>query len=112
MCDRYPTFHLEEQGFVESLEICNSTEISAEKIYYTIRDSDEIPENLKLMYKEAVFGYNEKVKKCIKHRINNIRRSHKYGVHHIYLELSIVCIIRIMFTFHYKFFSSAKQIRR
>ena len=47
--DRYATFKLEEQGFIESLEICNSTEVSAEKIYYTIREADDIPEKLKMM---------------------------------------------------------------
>ena len=75
--DRYVTFKLEEQGFRESLEICNSTEVSAEKIYYTIWDAAEVPDNLKMMYKEAVFGYNEKVKNRIKHRISNMRRNLK-----------------------------------
>ena len=75
--ERYVTFKLEEQGFRESLEICNSTDVSAEKIYYTIRDASEIPENLKLMYKEAVFGYNEKVRNRTKHRISNMRRNLK-----------------------------------
>ena len=77
MRDRYVTFKLEEEGFAQSLEICNSTEVAAEKIYYTIRDSDEIPENLKMMYKEAVFGYNEKVRNRIKNRIGNMRRNNK-----------------------------------
>ena len=75
--DRYATFKLEEQGFEESLEICNSTDVSAEKIYYTIRDADEIPENLKMMYREAVFGHNEKVRNRIKNRISNMRRNHQ-----------------------------------
>ena len=77
MRDRYPTFKLEEQGFKESLEICNSTEVAAVKIYYTIRDAGDIPENLKLMYKEAIFGFNAKVKKRIKSRIGNMRRNYK-----------------------------------
>ena len=77
MHERYVTFKLEEQGFRESLEICNSTDVSAEKMYYTIRDAPEIPSNLKLMYKEAVFGYNEKVKNRIKHCISNMRRNLK-----------------------------------
>ena len=71
--DRYPIFKLEEQGFVESLEICNSTDVSAEKIYYTICDSDEIPEHPKMMYREGVFGHNEKVRSRIKNHISNIR---------------------------------------
>ena len=75
--DRYPIFKLEEKGFVESLEICNSTEVLAEKIYYTIRDSDEIPENLKTIYREAVFGHQEKVRTRIKNCISNIRRNYQ-----------------------------------
>ena len=78
MRDRYATFKLEEQGFIESLEICNSTEISAEKIYYTIREADDIPENLKMMYREAVFGTNKAVKRRIKNRIGNMRRNLRY----------------------------------
>ena len=75
--DRYATFKLEEQGFEESLEICNSTDVSAEKIYYTIRDAEEIPENLKIMYREAVFGNNEKVWSHIKNRISNMRHNYQ-----------------------------------
>ena len=78
MRERYATFKLEEQGFIESLEICNSTEISAEKIYYTIREDPDIPENLKLMYRESVFGTNKKVKRRIKNRISNMRRNVRY----------------------------------
>ena len=77
MHDRYVTFKLEKQGFRESLEICNSTEVSAEKIYYTIKDAPDFPENLKMMYREAVFGFNEKVQNRMKHRISNIRRNYK-----------------------------------
>ena len=73
--DRYATFKLEEEGFLESLKVCNSTEVSAEKIYHTIKDCGEIPYNLKLMYREAVFGWNEKVRLRIKNRIGNIRRN-------------------------------------
>ena len=77
MRERYATFKLEEEGFLASLEICNSTDVSAEKIYYTIREADDIPENLKLMYREAVFGFNTKVRNRIKNRIGNMRRNMK-----------------------------------
>ena len=75
--DRYAIFKLEEKGFEESLEICNSTDVSAEKIYYTIRDADDVPENLKMMYREAVFGHNEKVRNRIKGRISNMHRNYQ-----------------------------------
>ena len=75
--ERYSIFKLEEQGFKESLEICNSTYVSAEKIYYTIRDSEEVPDHLKMMYREAVFGVHPKVRSRIKHRIANMRRNNQ-----------------------------------
>ena len=73
--DRYATFKLEEEGFLESLKVCNSTEVSAEKIYHTIKQCAEIPKNLKIMYKRAVFGMNKKVRLCIKNCIGNLRRN-------------------------------------
>ena len=78
MRDRFTTFKLEENTFVESLKICNSNEVAAERIYDAIKDDSDIPENLKLMYREAVFGENEAVKRRIKNRITNMRRNHKY----------------------------------
>ena len=77
MRDRYATFKVEENAFIESLSICNSTEVAAERIYETIKDDADIPENLKLMYREFVFGDNDRVKGRIKNRITNIRRNHK-----------------------------------
>ena len=43
--DRYPMFKVEENAFNESLKICNSTEVSAEKIYETIKDDVDVPDN-------------------------------------------------------------------
>ena len=75
--DRYATFKTEENAFVESTKICNSTEIAVERIYEAIKEDDDVPENLKLMYREYIFGDNERVKRRIRNRISNIRRSHK-----------------------------------
>ena len=79
--DRFAMFKLEEEGFLESLKVCNSTEVSAEKIYLTIKDCPEIPTNLKMMYREAVYGCNEKVRLRIKNWIGNIRRNLRYRLH-------------------------------
>ena len=76
--DRFVTFKVEETAFIESLQICNSSEIAAEKIYETIKFDEDVPENLILMYKEAVYSENEKVKSRIKNRIANIRRHYRY----------------------------------
>ena len=72
--DRFATFKVEENAFVESLKICNSTEVAIERIYEAIKEDDAVPRNLKLMYREAIFGDNEKVKGRIRNRISNIRR--------------------------------------
>ena len=73
--ERYATFKIEENTFLESLKICNSTEVSAEKIYLTIKEDNDILLNLQLMYREAVYGSNEKVRNRICNRIANIRRN-------------------------------------
>ena len=75
--DRFPTFKVEELAFIESLKIANSTEVAAERIYEAIKTNDEIPENLKILYKEAVYGSQEKVRLRIRNRIGNIRRNNK-----------------------------------
>ena len=76
--DRYSTFKAEEKAYVDSLEICNSTDISIEKIYETIKNNEDIPTNLKLMYRKAIFGQDKTVKTRIKNRIGNIRHNVRY----------------------------------
>ena len=75
--DRFYIFKVEENAFLQSLDICNSSDVAAQKIYETIRNDSEIPANLKLMYKEFLFGTHVKVKKRIKSRISNMRRNFK-----------------------------------
>ena len=82
--DKYSTFKIEEKAFVESLKICNSNEIAAEQIYQAIKDEDEIPDNLKLIYREAVYGSNERVKLRVRNRIGNIRR-HLRLFHYLFI---------------------------
>ena len=72
--DRHTTFKVEENAFLESLKIANSNEVAAERIYQAIKDDPEIPENLKIIYREAVYGTMEKVKTRVRNRIGNIRR--------------------------------------
>ena len=74
LAERYPTFAIEEEAFLASLKYCNSTDVSAETIYWALKDLRHIPPNLKRLYKEAVYGFNEKVKRRIKNRVANIRR--------------------------------------
>ena len=75
--DRFPTYKVEEQAFVESLKIANSNEVAAERIYHAIKNDCDIPENLKLIYKEAVYGSNIVVRNRIRGRLSNIRRNNR-----------------------------------
>ena len=77
MKDRFATFKVEETAFYESLKICNSTEVAIAKIYESIKDLADIPSSLILMYWEAAYGDNKKVKRRIRNRISNIRRNLK-----------------------------------
>ena len=75
LCDaRYPSYKVEVSAFLDSLEISSSTEISMQKIYYAIRDDNNVCSDLKLLYKEAIFGNEKLVKARIKNRIGNFRR--------------------------------------
>ena len=75
LCDaRYPSYKVEVTAFLESLEISSSTDISMQKIYYAIRDDSNVCNDLKLLYKEAIFGNERLVKARIKNRIGNFRR--------------------------------------
>ena len=74
---RFPTFKVEEDGFLESLDIACSMEVYIERIYQAIKDVPHVPDNLKAMYHEAMINGNKEVVKRIKGRISNIRRNCK-----------------------------------
>ena len=78
MKDRFATFKIEETAFYDSLNICNSTEVAIAKIYEAIKDLQDIPNSLIMMYREAAYGDNKQVKRRIGNRISNIRRNMKY----------------------------------
>ena len=71
---KYPSYTVEVEAFLESLDIATSSEISMEKIYEAIREDDKVDENLKCLYMEAIFGSNKDVRSRIKNRIANFRR--------------------------------------
>ena len=75
LSDRYATYKVEERAFAQSLKVCNSTDVSAEKIYDAIKDDGDVSPNLKALYREAIFGTDKDVKARIKHRISNLRRN-------------------------------------
>ena len=72
---KYISYKVEIKAYLDSLDIATSTAISAAKIYEGIKNSTKVHPNLKLLYKEYVFGTNKDVKKRIKNRITNFRRN-------------------------------------
>ena len=72
---RYPSYKVEVEAFLESLSVSNSNEITISKVFEAIRYDDDVDDNLKLLYGEAVFGIDKQVKLCIKNRIANFRRA-------------------------------------
>ena len=71
---RYPSYKAEVEAFVESLSVSNSNEVSAQKVFEAIQFNDEIDDNLKLLYSEAIYGSDKEVKARIKNRMSNFKR--------------------------------------
>ena len=74
---KYVSYNVEIEAYLDSLEIATSTEISMQKIYFVIRNDPSVHENLKALYREALFGTNKEVKARIKNRISNFRRNYR-----------------------------------
>ena len=74
---KFPSYKVEVEAFLSSLEIATSSDISAAKCYDAIRDLPDVNENLKSLYKEALFGKDKDVKARIKNRMSNFRRNLK-----------------------------------
>ena len=74
---KYPSYKLEVEAYLESLEIATSSEVSAGKCYEAICDAPNVSENLKILYKEALFGSNKDVRARIKNRMSNFHRNLK-----------------------------------
>ena len=91
--ERYPMYKVEEKAFAESLKVCNSAYVSADKIYQAIKDDADVATNLKALYREAIYGTNKEVKSHIKSRIGNIRRNTRYVKSTMYI--SLICMICI-----------------
>ena len=75
--DRFPTYKIEEDTFIECLDIASSMEVYIEKIYEAVKDDQNVHPNLIAMYHEASVGGNKDVVKRIRNRISNIRRNCK-----------------------------------
>ena len=72
---RYPSYKVEVNAFLESLKVSSSPEISIEKVYHAIKDDLAINDNLKVLYHEAVFGSNKEVKLRLRNCMSNFKRA-------------------------------------
>ena len=71
---KWKPFDVEKSLYVDSENKANSVEEKAKIICDGIREGD-VPENLKKIYTEAVYGSNEKVKARVISRVYFIGRS-------------------------------------
>ena len=71
---RYPSYKVEVEAFIDSLSVSNSNELSAQKVFEAIQFNDEVDNNLKLLYSEAIYGTDKEVKARIKNRMSNFKQ--------------------------------------
>ena len=74
---KYPSYKIEINVFLDSLDITYSVEVSIETIYEAIRFDRSVNENLKALYRKAIHGTNKDVKQRIRSRVSNFKRSLK-----------------------------------
>ena len=72
---KYASFTVEINAFLDSCDVSSSNDIAADIIYQAIRNVPKIDDDLKALYREAVYGTNKEVKKRIRNRITNFRRT-------------------------------------
>ena len=72
---KYPSYTAEVTAFLNSLDIASSTEVSINFIYQAIKNDPKVDANLKLLYREALYGHNILVKKRITNRVTHFRRT-------------------------------------
>ena len=72
---RCPSYKVEVEAFLDSVEVSSSNEISMIIVHEAIKDNLEISENLRLLYEEAVNGQDKNVRLRIKNRMANFRRA-------------------------------------
>ena len=77
---RFPSYKAEVTAFLDMVHISKSTDVLIEKIYEIIKDDDDVPENLKLLYKECIYGTDKNVKLRMRNRIGNFKRGLRFVI--------------------------------
>ena len=76
----FPPYKVEVTASLDTVHISNSTDISIEKIYEIIKENDEVPEDLKLLYHESVHGTDKNVKLRMRNHIGNFKRGLRFVI--------------------------------
>ena len=74
---RFSILDIENKLFLEVVLTSSSTLVIAENLYEGIKDKSYVPEELKNVYRQGLFGRNEKARARIKNRVYTLRRNHK-----------------------------------
>ena len=74
---KYPSYKVEVNAFLDSLDISNSVDLSIEYIYDCIKDDAQVNPNLLALYYEAINGSEKEVKARMRNRISNFKRALK-----------------------------------
>ena len=69
--NRFRAYDVEKSIYIESQKVANGPMMFAQNIYDALRPGD-VPDNLKNLYKEALYGNNSKVKARIISRMYSI----------------------------------------
>ena len=74
---RFRAFDVEKSIYIASQKVANGPLMFAQYIYDALRPGD-VPDNLRNLYREALFGTNQKVRARIISRIYSIGRIVRY----------------------------------
>ena len=89
---KYPSYTVEVNAFLDSLDISKSTDVCIENIYLAIRQDDNVNSDLKLLYHETIYGTNRDVKARIQNRVANFCRSLRYNLTVFRIEFYFITI--------------------
>ena len=78
--EHFPSYKVEVNAFLDTLHISSSTDVSIQKIYNAIHADPHVPEKLKKLYHECIFGTDKAVKLRIRNRIGNFKRGLRFVI--------------------------------
>ena len=88
---KYKPFEVERSIYIDSQKLANGPMMFAQYICDGLRPGD-VPDNLRKIYREAVYGTNEKVKARIVSRIYSIGRLVRYLQYHILYSMDFLTV--------------------